>query len=516
MFSRTPISALTLTLLLAAPHLRADENDWFIKLDQPPAKAPQKTVESAAGAVSEDFPVPPSIPTRQTERKQPPEPDYLMSKVIWGEAATFTGSSGSKLPIADWNLVDNDLEKLAERAKEIGQGYQWSNANLNTFSHDPRRMPSIIFSGVRSLRLDAKQLEKLRNYVLNGGTIILDSVYGSPYFYDSAKSIFEGAFPEEHFRVLPADHPLFHIHHDIIAADYGHDKLDKTPFLEAIYVGCRAGVILSKNGLGTGWAGDQKVMAALEKKGLEPRYFLPETAQKIATNIAAYVVGYADAGVLEGTPEIFGLPDENRPTDELVFAQIRHGGAWNVHPGAASTLMMQMRKRTAVRNNLKRVVVDLAKDDISNFPFLYLTGLDAFEFSPQERASLREFIASGGKLLVNNGLGLSTFDASVRENLAKILPGTELKTLPPDHDIFQALAPVTSVRYSPSLVKSDPELGNRPHLEGITVGDDLRIIYSPHDIEAGWQDTYYPLMRGYERPSAMELGMNIITYIMTN
>ena len=178
--------------------------------------------------------------------------------------------------------------------------------------------------------------------------------------------------------------------------------------------------------------------------------------------------------------------------------------------------MMQMRKRTAVRNNLKRVVVDLAKDDISNFPFLYLTGLDSFEFSPQERAALREFIAAGGKLLINNGLGLSTFDTSVKENLAKILPGTSLKTLPPDHDIYQALVPLTSVHYSPSLVKTDPELGSRPHLEGITIEDDLRIIYSPYDLEAGWQDAYYPLMRGFERPSAMELGMNIITYVMTN
>ena len=272
--SRIPNLALTL-LLIATPISQADENDWFIKLDQPPAKAPQKTIESAAGAVSEDFPVPPSIPVRQTERKQPPEPDYLMSKVIWGEAATFTGSSGTKLPIADWNLVDNDLESLAERAKEIGQSYQWSNANLNTFSHDPRRMPSIIFSGVRSLRLDTKQLEKLRNYVLNGGTIILDSVYGSPYFYDSAKEVFEGAFPEERFRVIPADHPIYHIHHDIIAADYGHDKLDKNPFLEGIYVGSRIGVLLSKNGLGTGWQAIRKSCMPSNKKASNPNTSSP-------------------------------------------------------------------------------------------------------------------------------------------------------------------------------------------------------------------------------------------------
>ena len=52
---------------------------------------------------------------------------------------------------------------------------------------------------------------KLREYVLSGGTIVCDSVYGSPHFYDSAVQVFNDMFPESRFRVLPPDHPLFHM-----------------------------------------------------------------------------------------------------------------------------------------------------------------------------------------------------------------------------------------------------------------------------------------------------------------
>ncbi len=47
----------------------------------------------------------------------------------------------------------------------------------------------------------------------------------------------------------------------------------------------------------------------------------------------SYSIGYAEAGREEAKPELFGSLDEKAPTDEFVFAQIRHEGAWNVHPG---------------------------------------------------------------------------------------------------------------------------------------------------------------------------------------
>jgi hypothetical protein len=492
----------------------ANENEWFIKIDETVAvpPPPERTIDAAETV--DEYVEPPEVEERETETEPPPAPDYLIGKVIWGESASFTGSSGRKLAIDDWNLINADVEKFVHTGKELGLTYHWSNTNLNEFSYNPKRLPCLMFSGVRTMRLDDAQMKAVRQYILKGGMVICDSVYGSPYFYESAKSSFETMFPEETVRRVPLDHPIFHIFHRVDKAVYPEEPGLTEPFLECIYVGSRIGILFSKHGLGTGWQGDQRIFGALKGKGLKPKYFDVDTARKIGINIAGYIVGYADVGLLEGTPELFGLPDQKRPTDEFVFAQLKHSGSWNVHPGAAPSMLMNLRQRSAIRINLKRIAVDPDTDDLSDFPFLYLTGLDNFSFSNRATSVLREFIENSGILLINNGLGMATFDEAVKRELRKILPDATLERIPSKHDIFNNLLQIANVRYSPSLADSQPDL-SEPVLFGASIDGELRVIYSPYDMEAGWLDAYYPLIRGYDAVSAQQLGMNLITYIMT-
>ena len=70
-------------------------------------------------------------------------------------------------------------------------------------------------------------------------------------------------------------------------------------------------------------------------------------------------------------------------------------------------LLLKLRKYTSVRVNLKRVAVDPETDDLSPYPFLYLTGLDDFRFHAREVAALQRYLNYDGVLLINNGLGLS-------------------------------------------------------------------------------------------------------------
>jgi hypothetical protein len=508
------IARSCLLLAFLATTLFAAEDQWFVRDEAPPkSKAPRGTISAAETVLLGGGPV---VPLRQSERKKPPKPDLLAAKVIWGESATFTSANGQKMPIADWNLVDNDLESMTKHAQQVGIAGHWTNMNLDEFNYDPGAMPSLLFSGVRTFKLPPAERGKLREYVLKGGTVILDSIYGSPYFYESAKKVLEATFPEERFRSLPADHPLYHMFHDIDTVTYPEDAESTEPKLEAIYIGSRAAVLLSEQGLGTGWDGNQRVFGKLKQRGLKPQYYDVKSANQIATNLSGYIAGYLDVGMIECTPELFGLPDEKRPTDEFVFAQIKHDGAWNVHPGAAPSLLVEVRNATAIRVNLKRVAVDPGKDELAPFPFLYLTGLDDFKFSDSAVAELQKFFKNGGKLLVNNGLGLSTFDAAVKRELARVLPGREFGAIPEKHDIYNTLEQVAQVRYTPALLKAHPELVGKPYLEGIATEGTLQVIYSPYDLEAGWLNVDYPLSRGYQPASARALGMNIIAYAISN
>jgi len=130
-------------------------------------------------------------------------------------------------------------------------------------------------------------------------------------------------------------------------------------------------------------------------------------------------------------------------------------------------------------------------------------------------AALRRFLDGGGTLLVNNSLGLQTFDRSVRRELGKVLPDAALKPLPAGHPVFTSVFNLSSASYTPALATARPGL-KEPYLEGIWLHGDLKVIYSPIDLEAGWEGLDHPLARAYQPDSAIKLGVNIIMYAMTH
>lgn len=479
----------------------ADENEWFKPLGEPPKGSTRRV----SGGDTPLLPLP-STPSRRIERKRPPAPPTLIRKVVWGDSAPFTFDNGISTEIADWNLCPADVQQLLVKAGVVlGQRYGTESIPLAGFDGDPETTPVLFFSGARSIRFDQTQLDAIRNYVLKGGTVIADNVAGSPYFYDSFVKGMADAFPESPLRVVPLDHPVYHLIEDAVEVHFPKNVQGNTPVLEGIYVGCRLGVVISRYGLGCGWDGHE--VPLIEKAA----YYDVASANKIGVNLVAYVIGYSQVAREEAKPELFGALDEQRPTDELVFAQLRHGGHWNVHPGGAASLLRVVRQNTSIRTSLKRVPVTAGKDDLSGFTLLYLTGMDRFEFDEAANSAIKRFLEGSGTLLINNGLGLGTFDAAVRVELKKILPEGVLEPVPPTHPIFSSVFRIGQAKYAASI--QGPAT---PQIEGISIGGDLRVIYSPFDLEAGWLGCDHPLARAYAPETAMQLGVNAIMYAMTH
>jgi hypothetical protein len=486
--------------------LRAGENDWFVPLGPPPQAAPRRI---SGGEAFPPLPLP-ATPLRRTERKREPSPPGLIAKVIWGDSASFTYADGTSTKVADWNLCPGDLQQLMKRASErLGVSYGSDTLSLASFDGDPAKTPILFFSGVRTIKFAPAELDLLRSYVLRGGMILADSIAGSPYFHQSFREAMAKAFPELAWRVLPADHPVYHILVDVDKVSYPKNLNSDRPLLEGLYIYSRAGVVLSRYGLGCGWDGHE---VPLLKQAV---FYDLDSANKIGMNLVAYAVGYARLGRQEAKPELYGALDEKRPSDEFVFAQLKHEGAWNVHSGGAARLLEELRHDTSLRVSLKRVAVQPGKEDLSSFTFLYLAGLDDFHLDAAAVTALRRFLESGGTLLINNGLGLGTFDAAVRRELRKILPNSQLNPVPPGHPIFSTVNKITEAKYTPAALAWKPELQG-PCLEGVSLNGDLKVIYSPLDLEAGWQGMDHPLARAYEPECAMKLGVNVIMYAMTH
>ena len=484
----------------------AGENDWFVPLGKPP-EAPPKHISGGEGFP----PLPlPATPLRRSERHRDPSPPSLFGKVVWGEQGSFTYTGGNTTQISDWNLCPADLQHLFQKVRgQLGLEYGYDDVSLPSFSGDPDKMAVLFFSGTRTLKLDDASLAKLRAYVLKGGMLVFDSVAGSPFFYGSAKQVMQQAFPELAWRVVPSDHPLYHMVNDVKSVHYSPNVSSDQPQLEALYVGSRIGVLVSRYGLGCGW--DDHAVPLIK----DAAYYDVGSANAIGINLVAYAIGYNRVGMEEARPELFAAADEKTPTDEFVFAQIEHEGAYNVHPNSATTLLSKLRAATSLRVNLKREVVDPGKDDLSNLSFLYLTGLDDFHLSDNAVTALRGFLQRNGTLLINNGLGLSTFDRAVRRELARVLPGAQLQPIPLSHAIFSDVVPVQTADYTPAVaMRYGPS--NAPKLEGITLNGDVRVIYSPIDLEAGWEQTEYPMAIAYRPDTATPLGMNILMYAATH
>jgi len=505
------ISVLFSTSAFAQTGRGKSSDDWMIMNDKPKQ---ERLMQGVSGGEQRDLiPSVPGSPRPGTERKKPPSPDYLMAKVVWGASVTI----GEEVT-QDWNLAPNDnMYFHRELARPNGFMYMDTRVGLDHFSYDPKLMPALLLSGVREVKFSPQIINQLRNYVLDGGMVVCDSVYGSPWFYESALTVFGEMFPESKFRELPADHPLYHMTHEVEEVTYQCGSDSDKPFLEGLYIGSRIGVLVCRYGVGCGWSNNMDVFKKLEERGLAPKAYSMQSAKQLGENLVPYIVGYSRVGEVEGKAELFNLVDQEKPTAEFVFAQIKHGGAWNAHPGAARQLLADLEKDSSIPVNFKRISVDLERDDISAYPFLYFTGLDDFRFTGKQVEELREHVKKNGILVINNSLGLATFHQAALRELGRVFPAGQFTRLPPNHELFSSLHEIRRVGYTPTLAKDKgAELGGLPVLFGLEIGDSVRVIYSQYDLEGGWNEIRYPLSRGYMPESAKKLGANIIMYAMTH
>jgi hypothetical protein len=188
------------------------------------------------------------------------------------------------------------------------------------------------------------------------------------------------------------------------------------------------------------------------------------------------------------------------------------GGHPTPRESAPRRLAWELRKRTSIEPLLTPSSARLDDAAIFETPFLYWTGDVAFPaLSDAESLGLRRFLTFGGFVLVDDAAPEDGgFDESVRRELARALPSHPLVDLARDHTIYRTYylldRPVGRVE--------GPE-----HLEGITLGDRVALVYSRHDLGGAWArdnlgNWEYPVEAGgdTQRELAIRLGVNLAMY----
>ncbi|MGC4114869.1 MAG: DUF4159 domain-containing protein [Myxococcales bacterium] len=157
----------------------------------------------------------------------------------------------------------------------------------------------------------------------------------------------------------------------------------------------------------------------------------------------------------------------------------------------------------------------LADKALFKYPFLYFGGEGSFPaLTEEEVANLRRYLTYGGFMLAdaNDGSNGEGFDASFRREIARVLPGSPLNRLAPDHVVFKTFY---------LLDRNGGRLMTRPFLESASVGKRVAVVYSQNDLAGAWSrdehgDWEFECSPGGEsqREVAIRTGVNLAFYAM--
>ncbi len=385
--------------------------------------------------------------------------------------------------------------------------YTSREMSLDEFNYDPAESPILYLTGHEAVSLTNAQRQKLREYAVLGGTIWADACCGEQAFADSFRREMSLIFPERALSVLALDHALYSIYDDIGKVRCKKDKEFYTDVarLEAVHIGCRAGVVSAAHDLSCGWDGHTHEEGERVDIG---------DAQRIGTNMAAYALAYYRPGLMFSQRVQYEKKEGVADSDFFV-GRIKHDGDWNSDMDGLQNLMLEVDRETKVRVNFKVSEVDLLKSDLFSYPFLYMSGHNSFSLQDVERSNLRQYLMKGGFLLADSCCGRSAFDRSFRKEMSKIFPDRKLEVLAPDSEICRIHYKLDSIAYSPRVMALESDL-TAPSLEGIEIDGKLVVAYSKYDLGCGWERIPHPHTLAVEMNDSFRIGINSIIYAMTH
>ena len=161
-------------------------------------------------------------------------------------------------------------------------------------------------------------------------------------------------------------------------------------------------------------------------------------------------------------------------------------------------------------------------EQLSKYPFIYITGHDDFTWSDGQAAAVRQYLANGGFILADSCCGRQKFDVAFRRELGKVLQtggdskAGPLQVLPLTHPVYGIHHQIQSITLTEAArLGAIAGQKDRPALEGAAVNGRLAVLYSPLALNVGWRLKPVPYAKGYAPQSALELGVNAVLYAMT-
>jgi len=205
------------------------------------------------------------------------------------------------------------------------------------------------------------------------------------------------------------------------------------------------------------------------------------------------------------------LFSNNKTESAVQLARVKYsgGGDWYNDPSGEPNLLKFVKKNTNIIVKPIYKFVELASDDLFQFPLIFLTGHGNINFSPQEAKNLRAYLENGGFLYIDDDYGL---DKYIREEMKKVFPDSEFKELPFSHGIYKS-----HFDFNNGIPKTHEHDEKSPKAYGLFYNGEMVSFYTvesnPSD---GWADPEIHKDPENKRIEALKLGTNIIVWALSN
>lgn len=199
---------------------------------------------------------------------------------------------------------------------------------------------------------------------------------------------------------------------------------------------------------------------------------------------------------------------QNTPTFKV--AKLKYnGGDWYANQTSLPNLFKFIKENTRMSINLEEDVVEPASAQIYQYPMVYLTGHGNIEFNRTESDNLRNYVLSGGFLLMDDNYGMNQF---AKREIKRIFPDYELKEIPFNHPVFKQ-----HFAFNSGLPKVHEHDNKPPQAFGIFVDGRLALMLTlESDLGDGWENREVHNDPEEVRLKALQMGANIVMYVINN
>lgn len=384
-----------------------------------------------------------------------------------------------------WDVQHLTRYVMAQRKRPLN----WRRSSLEDEARHLLEVPVMFLNVAGPLNLEPDHLEKLRTYVFNGGTILINVVPEQESQRDVVASALRTAFPEYELRDLPKDHPVLTL----------REKIEQPVVAKVLGNGVRDFVFLAVNEGGRDWSCDFHTYRT-GKDGAPHRF-------AFMNNLLEYTL---DSSPFRSSFDPSPLPQRSTPTREFHAATLEIGGDQPVYPDLLKTLDLVM------TSNYRTRIVD-AKDGEAPLLWVMVTGPKAPTEAQMKR--IRDHVEGGGFLIVDVVTGSEAWGEAALAALRTALPGMTTAQMRTLHPTYTGKIPGTQgfdARGGPLRKSMTSELVQNGRSEfSVLKGKDGDFgVFSHYDLSSGLTYNQFPGCRGLTPPTARQLAVNCVLQAM--